>query len=151
MPNWCNNTLAIRGDGEQFDNFVKRLEPALAQVNADVDADVLKLFVPEPDPKPLQWDDGNADQGWYNWRVQNWGTKWDLDSPSIDVDDGAVTIEFASAWSPPLEWLAAVAKEFDELEFGITYSECGESFCGYSYFRDGKAIENWVSTNYIGP
>ena len=45
---------------------------------------------------------GHQDDRWYDWRVQNWDTKWDCYDVVVTDDDPECTvIEFNSAWSPP--------------------------------------------------
>ena len=45
---------------------------------------------------------GTLDQRWYDWRCQNWDTKWDCyDVVVTDDDPESVEIEFNTAWSPP--------------------------------------------------
>jgi hypothetical protein len=46
---------------------------------------------------------------WWDWRVQNWGTKWNieaLDEDRITVKDNTVIFDCETAWSPPLEAFA---------------------------------------------
>ena len=43
--------------------------------------------------------------GWYDWCVQNWGTKWDAChlQPLIEMDaDNTIYLQFETAWSPPI-------------------------------------------------
>jgi hypothetical protein len=47
---------------------------------------------------------GNAN--WYDWSIENWGTKWDIDGCSgltIYEDDGELIlyVDMMTAWSPP--------------------------------------------------
>ena len=43
-----------------------------------------------------------SDDRWYDWRLQNWDTKWDAyDVCVTDDDPEQVEIEFNTAWSPP--------------------------------------------------
>ena len=43
-----------------------------------------------------------GDDRWYDWRLQNWDTKWDAyDVEVVDPDPENMEIEFNTAWSPP--------------------------------------------------
>ena len=64
-----------------------------------------------PMPKELddttKGTDGDA-VNWYDWRVTNWGTKWDISDEGleyVDNGDGTSVIQgwFDSAWAPPIE------------------------------------------------
>jgi hypothetical protein len=79
--------------------------------------------------------------GWYNWRVSNWGTKWDACESDWDLDDRELTIHFQTAWAPPIGWLENVSAQFPELVFKMTFQEEGMGFCGRADGADG--IVEW--------
>lgn len=106
MPNWCLNHLTIsHPDTDRVDRFE----------SAYMRSDVCETFLPEPkddEGKPIVGADydenGNFKMpDWYNWRIANWGCKWDW---GYDTDRGLqptrveneVTVRFDTAWSPPL-------------------------------------------------
>jgi hypothetical protein len=73
-----------------------------------------KLFdyiVPEPDwanipneagelPTNLHWADGTQDVRFYNWRILNWGTKWEADVTQIEYDGDTLVLSIETAWAP---------------------------------------------------
>lgn len=75
--------------------------------------------------------------GWYNWRVSNWGTKWDACESDWDLDEGDMTIHFQTAWAPPIGWLENVSAQFPELTFKMLFQEEGQGFCGRADGVDG--------------
>lgn len=85
--------------------------------------------------------------GWYNWRVSNWGTKWDACESDWDLDDECLTIHFQTAWSPPIGWLENVSAQFPELVFKMTFQEEGMGFCGRADGVDG--IVGWEDGDVI--
>lgn len=116
MPNWCENTLIVTGSNDRVTEFYEKIvvvrgcETILALNN---------LY-----PCPNEND-------WYNWRINNWGTKWECDVFSMNESEGELTIHFNSAWSPPDLWIKYVAQHiFPDLYFRLTYLEAGMGFCG---------------------
>jgi hypothetical protein len=73
------------------------------------------------------------DDRWYNWRCQNWGTKWD--AYSLEIDDSEMPhgfeVTFETAWSPPEEIHTAISEQFDDLSMSWFYDEPGCEVAGY--------------------
>lgn len=40
-------------------------------------------------------------QDWYNWSLDNWGTKWNAYDHNNDLHENVVHLMFDTAWSPP--------------------------------------------------
>lgn len=135
MPNWCDNILILEC------NDAVQIQRAIKAYNENR---LLSEFLPEPDYKttpvfptfPENTEDGEAavdpSQAWWDWRIQNWGTKWDVGSAGEPVDDiqvdetgTKVQLEFQSAWSPPLKAMRA----FEEAGFSVELF-----YCEYGYF-----------------
>lgn len=57
---------------------------------------------------------------WYDWHLQNWGTKWDCYS-HIEVDEGEV--HFDTAWSTPLRALLVLSRMFDDITIEVKYAD----------------------------
>ena len=73
------------------------------------------------------------DDRWYNWRVQNWGTKWDcydLSTDDCDLPNG-FEASFNTAWSPPEEICYAIREKFDGISISWFYDEPGCEVAGY--------------------
>ena len=68
---------------------------------------------------------------WYDFCVNRWGTKWDVelyDSVEPDADGTSLTMSFDSAWSPPIGIYEALME--DGFSVDATYHEPGMCFCG---------------------
>lgn len=116
MPNWCENTLIVTGSDERVTEFYER---AITKIDGTITFALNNLH-----PCPDETD-------WYNWRINNWGTKWECDIFSMNEKEGELIISFSSAWSPPDLWLRYVAENiFPDLHFNLTYLESGMGFCG---------------------
>ena len=97
------------------------------------DVGELPVFSDEP-YKGLHFaSTGRQDDRWYNWRVQNWGTKWDCYSLEMDDTDmpHGFEVNFETAWSPPEEVCNAIRDQFDDLSLSWFYDEPGCELAGY--------------------
>lgn len=69
---------------------------------------------------------------WYDFCVNEWGTKWDVGGDDFKVElvegDKNVTLCFDSAYAPPTN----AYEKLTDLGFKVTgyYDECGMAFCG---------------------
>ena len=114
MPNWCTNSLTIRGDAS-----------TLVQLKEIIESDgegLLEAIAPIG-----EWDYGTA--------VEKWGTKWDISTEGLEyTDNGDGTAEitgwFDSAWSPPIEALHALSQDWDSCYIELLYEEPGMCFVG---------------------
>ena len=129
MPNWCLNNATITHD-----------DPA--KLNELLDAfkrgELMEHFLPTPrdpeDPTKLLGAGIPVTIGgndWYNWRVANWGTKWDVggeDAYYSNNPEGLV-LSFDTAWSPPVEFYSFLKDEHG-FDIRASYFEPGMEFCG---------------------
>jgi hypothetical protein len=136
MPNWCVNNVYIETTPEQIAAIV-------AAIQSDDDKGLLHYLRPEPD----HGEENNSDimPNWYNWRVANWGTKWEVQAEitSHSVEDGWINLYFDSAWSPPVNAFNYWASQGTHRQFNIRYIEWGMAFCGEA--------DNWGNDAYDIP
>lgn len=128
MPNWCMNKLTIsHSDKSMIDRFVQAF-------NEDR---TCKEFIPEPEG--LNRADCFADDGWYTWRNNNWGTKWDFgaDGNYAEQRGDMAVCSFDTAWSPPIGLYDKLSKLGFEIK--AMYLEPGMGYCGE--FEDGQDYE----------
>jgi hypothetical protein len=57
---------------------------------------------------------------WYNWQIENWGTKWDCYS-HVEVDE--CQIHFDTAWSTPMHAMAKLSLMFDDITIEVKYAD----------------------------
>ena len=120
MPNWCNNSLTIsHKDADTFDNL-------MALIRADGDGNLFQHIKPMPEElHDTTCPDDNPN--WYEWSVENWGSKWDACNLVWDDYGDIVTFSFDTAWSPPLPVYEALADMGFEVqayyvEYGMMYA-----------------------------
>ena len=145
MPNWCNNSITIKGSTET----IKQLWEDANQEGED--GGLLNAMVPMPEilrdttsPTPDNIDSVQREvmiaqtghTNWYDWCVSNWGTKWDVSTEGLEfTDNGDGTAEitgwFDSAWSPPIDAYSAFCDDMDGVYLEAYYEEGGMCFVGY--------------------
>lgn len=120
MPNWCMNNMTITHS-----------DPAKLQEFCDAynSGGVCNHFIPTPK---------DIGDGWHEWNVSNWGTKWDFGKDEHDdpaqIVNNEVSISFSTAWSPPIDFYQYLNDEHD-YSIKATYWEPGMGFCGA--YKDG--------------
>ena len=132
MPNWCNNSITIQGSTETVETLWEEANK--------IDSGLLQAMV----PMPSELNDTKAPsdgRNWYDWRVSNWGTKWDVDLEGLEFHnnhDGTshITGWFDSAWAPPVEAYNTFLDDMDCCSIEATYEEGGMDFAGI--YEDGE-------------
>lgn len=85
-------------------------------------------------PDPAMMDEYNdssvgARNGWYDWNIQNWGTKWDAyNAQGTSVHSGSRTwlqYEFTTANSPPIKVLELMMDAHPDLVFTLKWHDEG--------------------------
>lgn len=81
---------------------------------------------------------------WYDWRIENWGTKWNVDDEVsvIDIDEDNYEIRFDTAWSLPYGIMLKFSELCNDNEFHWEFQN--EDFDGYHTLskENGKIIDN---------
>lgn len=75
---------------------------------------------------------------WYDWRRYNWGTKWDVCEPTIEVGDNEIRLTFDTAWYTPLQVFNAIARKFPTLTISVDYANEDLVNCGTIIYEDGE-------------
>ena len=92
----------------------------------------LPQYVEDPWRRLVFKSTGQADDRWYDWRVQNWDTKWDCyDVVVTDDDPESVEIEFNTAWSPPEAICHQIREQYPDVSVSWFYDEPGCEIAGY--------------------
>ena len=170
MPNWCENDLRIYGTYDDDDNetgihLIKEITDLL-----ESDKPTLLSYMKKM-PKELEGttktsgtmtltpDDGRNTKdeqvktsaeliklygadNWYDWNIQNWGTKWDVHEPSIFIQDtNQIGLRFMTAWSPPIKIMNEFYNDNNEVlpEMILHYWEEGMGYTGH--WQNGRHNE----------
>lgn len=141
MPNWCNNSITISGSTDT-------LEPLWEEANKE-GSGLLQAMVPMP--KDLEGTTAPSEgENWYGWRVNNWGTKWDVDLEGLEFinnHDGTscITGWFDSAWSPPIGVYEHFSEMMDNCHIDAYYEEGGMDYAGHWSTDSGDSYLEGIS------
>jgi hypothetical protein len=142
MPNYCSNYLTLT---HKDPAMIVRAKEALDR------GEFLQEFIPVPEElqivagsvgNPIEQAKLEADTrrniekygygNWYDYCVNEWGTKWDVggDGQEVDITEDGTTLStyFDSAWAPPTN----AYEKLQDMGFGVEamYYEPGMGFAG---------------------
>ena len=159
MPNHVRNMLVIdtidEAEGKKIEAFVKgvsqdngqplpfslqQIRPLPAELEPRLNEDGTQmsgLCVSEEDHRRRTTLYGASD--WYEWRRNNWGTKWE--AYDQQHEEGSLVYEFNTAWTSPIEVIKYLSKKFPTSVFGVEYADedLGNN-CGSYSIKDGLVI-----------
>ena len=159
MPNWVLNVLQINGDAEEAKRFVEQAKSE----NRDLDfnrfievpkelIETKESFYPKSDPRHEERIKERAMlkekygfEGWYDWCVENWGTKWnacETEYMEPSESDKAPYYIFQTAWDSPIPVILEMSRQFPTLTFNLESEEESGEF----YYE--KDFENGVETSH---
>ena len=135
MPNWTDVRVAITHDDA---TKIKELHEIFSNESP------FQRIKPMPEHiyrGDLSYDDREkyGKDNWYDWSIDNWGTKWDIDEayPQLE-DDNTLFVMLQTAWAPP-------TGVFDELVaqgFNVHAQYLDEGWCYIGEYIDGSD-ETW--------
>jgi hypothetical protein len=126
MPNWCQNVVTISHENSTKLNII---HTAVANEN-NLEESFFNVLV----PRPIE-----ESENWYDWNVQNWGTKWDVKVEISEHTENSITLVFDSAWAPPIEFYNKLVEQGYEV-LGY-YNEEGMAFAGIYDNGDDETFE----------
>lgn len=158
MPNWCNNSIEIVGPRDKI-----RAIWETAQKDEEAEGGLLQALHPMPSgligetaPAPEDIAQINLEKfgatDWYNWRVNNWGTKWEISLEGLEYEEDAdgnfdngtgqpyarITGWFDSAWAPPVGAMSHYGADNEDVKITLDYNETGMMFVGRYTIENGE-------------
>ena len=141
MPNWCDNQITITGPNSVID----KIEKIVKEDDSHENNGLLNFFRPMPKqlegttspsssakkPQPMVEGFDN----WYDWRCENWGTKWEVcEFYGVDRQGDTISFGFSSAWAPPIPayqtFLMNMSEQKQDVSLKAYYYEGGCDFMG---------------------
>jgi len=150
MPNHCFNRIAI-SVGSSDDQNLKVLVDSLKSEKNQTDFDFNAILPMPPElenttpswTSNLQIDEANdiekarfrkehGTDNWYDWSINNWGTKWNSYScETVEIEDDYVVYEFETAWGPPTGVIEALREQCPDFHVSAFYDEPAMEIGGY--------------------
>ena len=154
MPNHCHNRVTFYSDNTEDVAKLKKIfedESTFGQIIPEPDwantpllssdnlygtkygnDGELPQYVEDPWKRLVFKSTDTTDQRWYDWRIQNWDTKWDAyDVVVTDDDPECLEIEFNTAWSPPEAICNQIREDYPDVSVSWFYDEPGCEIAGY--------------------
>ena len=149
MPNHCHNRVTVYAHHSDDED---KARAQIAKIKGIFeDEKIFTHFIPEPNwatipnkdgelpqhiddgfPREVFKSTGMTDQRWYDWRLQNWDTKWDAyDVEVTDDDPDQLEVQFNTAWSPPEAICHAMRELYPDVSVSWFYDEPGMEIAGY--------------------
>jgi hypothetical protein len=139
VPNWVFNKLTITSYKE---NEVKNIQNYVKNDETDFS---FETIIPEKSPE----DSGVNNVGVVlDWRVENWGCKWDASNVTVSNQQTPhgfiLQYNFDTPWSPPLPVVDALARANPDVLFCIEFEE-EQGFGAIINFKGNKSevVKEW--------
>ena len=150
MPNWCDNQVTITGPNSVID----KIEKIVNEESNNAENGLLQFFHPMPkalletEAGPIAKTKAEKDErkarklefgaeNWYDWRVNNWQTKWEVcEFYGVDkqadalIGHSTISFGFSSAWSPPTGAYEQFLRDNEDCSLKAYYYEGGCDFMG---------------------
>jgi hypothetical protein len=141
MPNWCNNGITLRHadpvmieraakalqEGKFLQEFIPCPQDLIDTVSGSMGKDTPEQAALEA--KQAANVEKYGYTTWYEHNVNEWGTKWDVNSDNVEIADAnTVSASFDSAWAPPIRAYEQLMEQGFEIE--AFYYEPGMAFVG---------------------
>lgn len=161
MPNHVTNIIhstvevvhaLLTEDGVDFERVIPMPDNVIRGGigQAKIDGVMQKVYYVEtPDPEDpakfirsaLPYPEGATD--WYEWSIENWGTKWNAYDDEVLEDD--TVARFDTAWSHPFPVVKQLSRDHPDDVIAVVYAD-EDLGCNFgAYFIQGGLI-TWIPT-----
>jgi len=129
MPNHISNVLTITGKQSDLTELIN-----IVKAKGEERPLSFESFLPMP----------KEENDWYNWNIQNWGTKWDAYEVSNWYSDsaGTLNISFQTAWSTPFPALLKLSSLVPNVQILCEFADEDTGFnVGEYTLKNGSVLE----------
>ena len=124
MPNWTANNVLFVGKRKQLETLKDMLKSNdndfdfnnIIPIPLELTDTVSGSENAKPDWQKEQSKELKAKYGadnWYDWSIDNWGTKWNAIRTCVELNDGSLYYTFDTAWDCPRQIVNALPRYFN--------------------------------------
>lgn len=154
MPNWVHNSVHVQGKKERVEEFRKKhFSTEKNQGKKGNEEFDFETIIPMPDTVfkgnlGTKEREEHGSNNWYDWSIDNWGTKWnachtDLYSDKIEISGPMASFgfNFDTAWALPMPIYEKLRDMYPDLYISVDFDEESGEFAGELEITDGSILQ----------
>lgn len=141
MPNYCSNRLTVSGPNHgqivalwSGNEILPKIDPEPGTFSQKY-VDLARLL-------SVSSDAVTEEDARRSWRVEHWGTTWDVENVVVDSNEDQTVIRFWSAWSPPNPALRTLSGMYPDLHFTLDCCETGWGYAATTVFKASEIVSD---------
>ena len=145
MPNHVTNVISFSGDKSRISAMLKEIQNDEHGIGS-VD---FEKILPMPDTVyngslGIRERELYGENNWYDWRIGNWGTKWNSYGYTENTTFQDGKIKFLTAWSAPHPILQKLSEMFPDVKMEHEWADEDVGMnCGRYVYYDGERVEEY--------
>jgi hypothetical protein len=161
MPNWVSYNVTATGEPKEIAilkkngfNFEK-VDPTPKELTKDIIIQSIAHDEKEAILDLKRITDERKEKyghvGWYSWRLEHWGTKWDIANrdemvvTKIHKNKSVLSTSFDTAWSLAVPGLLKISKMVPNTEIEMEVEEEAGFFKGTMKIKNGEIYEEAIN------
>ena len=132
MPNHVINSVRFDSRLDEIREYVKSEEHGIFDFNK---------IIPMPDDVVASMNERSFGTPlWYDWSVENWGTKWNC----YEMEHCHEGFQFWTAWSAPEPIFIALSRQFPDVTITVDFADedTGSGNCG-TFILSGGDVQSF--------
>ncbi|SHM90242.1 hypothetical protein [Ruminococcus flavefaciens] len=145
MPNHVTNVVSFSGDKSRISAMLKEIQNDEHGIGS-VD---FEKILPMPDTVyngslGIRERELYGENNWYDWRIGNWGTKWNSYGYTENTTFQGGKIIFLTAWSAPHPILQKLSEMYPDVKMEHEWADEDIGMnCGRYVYYDGERVEEY--------
>lgn len=145
MPNHVTSVITLSGDESRIKAMLEQIkndEYGLGSVD-------FNKILPMPEavycgPLGMREKELHGKNNWYDWRITNWGTKWNSYGYNEEYETEDDKLQFLTAWGAPHPVIQKLSEMYPDIKFEHEWADedIGNN-CGRYVYYDGERIEEY--------
>lgn len=142
MPNHVTSVITLSGDAKRIKAMLKTIQAKEYGIGS-VD---FEKILPMPNsvyngPLGMQERELNGKNNWYDWRIANWGTKWNCYGYTSETEFEDGKLKFLTAWAASHPILQKLSEMYPDIKFEHEWADedIGNN-CGRFVYYNGERV-----------